>query len=596
MPTDQVIVFAVLVASLALFVWGRWRYDIVAVMALLALVVAGVVDGDDAFDGFGHPAVVTVAAVLVISRGLRNSGVVDLMSRLLSSVGNSWKLHNGILMTSVAVASAFMNNVGALALMMPVTLESADRQKTSPATLLMPLAFAAILGGMVTMIGTPPNVIIASIRVEAGASTVPFALFDFSPVGLSVAVVGVLFVTLVGWRLIPKERVGQASPQNLFRIGEYITEVLIDKESEWVGRSIHELEEYEDVEIVVVGLIRDKKRRLAPSRVTRFMAEDIVILRADPADLPALLDGSGLTLVSGFEAKTETLRSENVDVIEAVVPPDSPLVGRTLRSLHLRSDGGANLLAMARGGVAMRERLRNVKFRGGDVLLLQGDAPRLAEIATSEGLLPLAGRYLRIGKRRRPLTAIGLFAAGLLAAAMGWLPAAVALCLVVLTYVLLDYVSLKNIYQFVDWSIIVLLGAMIPVGEALQTTGGTQLLAGSLVNLADWLPPWAILTLLMVITMTLSDVINNAATAVIMAPIGVSIANQMQWSPDPFLMAVAVGASCAFLTPIGHQCNTLIMGPGGYRFGDYWRMGLPLEILIVVVSVPLIPVFWPLTG
>lgn len=596
MLTHQVIVLGVLVAALGLFVWGRWRYDVVAVMALLVLVFAGVVEGERAFSGFGHPAVITVAAVLVISRGLRNSGVVDMISEMLSLAGKRWALHNGMLMGSVAVASMFMNNVGALALMMPVTLESAEKQKRSPATLLMPLSFAAILGGMVTMIGTPPNIIIASIRGDTGLLAEPFALFDFAPVGLVVAGLGVVFVTTVGWRLIPKERVGQASPQKLFRIDEYITEVLIAKDSEWVGRSIDELERYKDTEIVVVGLIRNKKRRLAPSRVTRLLGEDIVILRADPADLPKLLDSSGLSLVSGFEAKTETLRSDKVDVIEAVVPPDSPLVGRTLRSVHLRSEGGVNLVAMARQGVAIRERLRKVRFRSGDVLLLQGEAPQLAEIAAAEGLLPLAARHLRIGKRRRPLIAVGLFAVALFAAAMGWLPAAIALIAVVLAYVLLDHVSLRNVYHFVDWPIIVLLATMIPVGEALQKTGGTDLLAGSLVTLSGWLPPWALLAVLMVVTMTLSDVINNAATAVIMAPIGVSIANQMQWSADPFLMAVAVGASCAFLTPIGHQCNTLIMGPGGYRFGDYWRMGLPLEILILVVSVPLILVVWPLNG
>jgi di/tricarboxylate transporter len=359
---------------------------------------------------------------------------------------------------------------------------------------------------------------------------------------------------------------------------------------------VHELEDYKDAEIVVVGIIRDKKRRLAPARVARFQAKDIVILRADPAELAVLIDTSDLSMVSGFRAETETLRSDKVDLIEAVVPPDSPLVGRTLRSLHLRSEGGVNLLAMARQGVATRQRLRNAKFRGGDVLLLQGEAQTLDEVATSVGLLPLARRHLRIGKRRRPLIAIGLFAAALSAAAMGWLPAAVVLCMVVLAYVQLDYVSVRNLYAFVDWSIIVLLAAMIPVGEALRQTGATDLLAGSMVGLTDWVPPWTVLAVVMVVTMTLSDVINNAATAVIMAPIGVSIARQMEWSADPFLMAVAVGASCAFLTPIGHQCNTLVMGPGGYRFGDYWRMGLPLEVLIVVVSVPSILAFWPLTA
>ena len=591
---EQLIVFAVLAIALGLFVWGRWRYDLVALLCLVALVLTGIVEGREAFAGMGHPAVITVAAVLVISQALRNAGVVEVLTRSLAPLGDKPWLHRSALLVLVALASAFMNNVGALALLMPVALESALKNGRSPALVLMPLSFAAILGGMMTMIGTPPNVIIAAIRDDVSGE--PFTLFQFAPVGAAVACVGVLFVSLVGWRLIPKERRGQASPDKLFKIEEYITEVRIPAKSDWIGRKVGDLEAIGDGDVVVAGLIRDGRRRLVLSLSTPFEAEDVIILRADPTELRTVVDKAKLELVGDFKAESETLRSDEVDLIEAVVPPGSRLEGRTLRSLRLQSESRTNLLAIARQGTSVRRRLQDVVFRGGDVLLLQGAASTLAEDAASVGLLPLAKRNLRIGKKGRPLVAIGVFGAALLIAAIGALPAPVALTVAVLVFVLLDYVSVRSLYDSVDWSVIVLLGAMLPVGSALESTGGTELLANSLLALTGSLPVWLQLALVLVLTMTLSDVINNAATAVVMAPLGVTLANQLGVNSDPFLMAVAVGASCAFLTPIGHQCNTLVLGPGGYRFGDYWRIGLPLEILIVLVSVPLILVFWPLAS
>ena len=587
--SDQAIVFAVLGGVLVLFGWGRFRYDVTALLALLALVLTGVVPGSEAFSGFGHPAVITVAAVLVISRGIRNAGVVDVISNRITSLSGHGSVQLGALCVVAAGLSAFINNVGALALLLPVAHEVSQKSDIPPSRILMPLSFAAILGGMMTMIGTPPNIIIASYRAEA--TGLPFGLFDFSWVGVPVAVVGVLFVSLLGWRFLPADRRGKPSPEDLFRIDDYVTEAAIPAESPWAGRTVAELEALADGEVTVISIVRNEKRNLAPSPPTRLREKDVLLLRSDPADLPRVIDGAKLEHGDAKPPAAE-LRSEDVGLMEAVVPPGSALVGRSPRSLRLRSAGGINLLAVARRGRPLAGRLRAVKFDAGDVLLLQGPADALPDRLAEEGLLPLARRHLRVGKRRRPIVAVGLFGGGLALAATGLLSAPVALVSVAVAFAVLDLVSVRAMYEAVDWPVIVLLGAMIPVGEALQSTGATDLLAGGLLHLTGSLStPW-LLVILIVITMTLSDVINNAATAVVMAPIAATVAERLGASADPFLMAVAIGASCAFLTPIGHQCNTLVMGPGGYRFGDYWRMGLPLEVLVVLVSLPALLRFW----
>ncbi len=590
MSGEEITVFLVLGLTLLLFIWGRWRYDLIALTALMTLVLAGVVPAGAAFSGFGHPAVITVAAVLVITLGLRNSGVVGMLSRQLEPFTGSHLSHLFALMFLVAFASAFMNNVGALALLMPVALESARKHGRQPALILMPMAFAAILGGMSTMIGTPPNIIVSTYREEALGTA--FGLFDFSPVGSMVALMGVIFVGLAGWRFLPKDRRGSAGTAAFFKIEDYITEVVIKEGSKWVDQRIADFEKRSEGEVLVVGLIRSRKRIASPRKGERLRVDDILILEADPSELEAIFSSADLQMVGDYKPEESDLRSNDVGLIEAVVQPGSELIGRTPMSLRFRGEFPINLLAIARQGKTIRRRLRKVQFRASDVLLLQGQADSLPEACVAVGLLPLAGRNLRVGRSQKPILAVGAFVAALILAALGILPAAVALTAVVLLYALTNIVTVRRMYEAVDWSIIVLLAAMLPVGEALQSSGGSERIAGLMEWFAGSLPDFAMLALLLIITMTLSDIINNAATVVLMAPIGLSLAERLEMNPDAFLMAVAVGASCAFLTPIGHQCNTLVLGPGGYQFRDYWRLGLPLEILIVLLSVPLIMMVW----
>jgi di/tricarboxylate transporter len=588
---DETLVFLTLGLALFLFVWGKFRHDIVALIALFVLVVAGVIQKSEAFSGFIHPAVVTVAAVLVISRGLTNSGLIDVIGSWILKAGKSPVIQVLVLTVVVAVASAFMNNVGALAILMPVALHLSRKSGTPPSSLLMPLAFGSLLGGMTTLIGTPPNVIIATFRADELGS--PFGMFDFGPVGLGVAAAGVAFVSLIGWRLLPKRR-GEASPETAFSIEDYITEVRVLKDSKLRGRAVAELPGLTDADVKVLGLIRSKRRIHAPDPEEVLKTHDVLILEAASDDLKTFVGCTGVKLVGGKQFRKDAIGSKEIAVVESVVRPNSPLVGNTAAGLAMRSRYGLNLLAVARQEKKFRQRIDNVKFEAGDVLLLQGRAAVINDAVTAMGCLPLAERGLKIGRPRQIILALGIFGAGIASVAAGVFPVQIAFPLVALLLVLSRVIGVREIYASVDWPVIVLLGAMIPVGRALESTGGAARIADRITAVGTELPAWAILAVVLVVTMFLSDVINNAATVVLMAPIGIGIARTLGVSVDPFLMAIAVGASCAFLTPIGHQSNTLVMGPGGYKFSDYWKVGLPLEIIIVLVGIPLILHFWPL--
>ena len=583
-----VIIFVVLGLAFILFATGKWRYDLVALMALLLVVVAGIVPADEAFLGFGHPAVVTVAAVLIASRGLTNSGIVDMIVREISRVGGYFTLQMSALTGLVAAASAFMNNVGALALMMPVAVKMARLKERSPSLLLMPLAFGSLLGGLVTLIGTPPNIIIATFRGEITGE--PFRMFDFSPVGLGLALVGLLFISLIGWRLIPLRK-GQASREDLFQIKDYITEVRVPEDSKLAGKFLQELGSVTEAEVLVVGVIRQTQKLQAPSSLEIVKPGDILVVKADADDLKALVDAAGLELVGSEELEEE---EREINMAEAVVMADSTLVGRTARSLNLRWRFGINLLAVARQGARLQVRLGNIKLAAGDVLLVQGRADNLEEVLSSLGCVPLGEREVRIGQPRRAFLGVAIFGGAIISAAFNLLPVQIALTTAAVLMILLGLLTLREAYESINWPVIILLGAMIPVGQALEATGGAELIASLLLRVSGELSPALTLTVIMAGTMLLSDVVNNAAAAVLMAPIALNVAWGLGASTDSFLMAVAVGASCTFLTPIGHQSNTLVMGPGGYRFGDYWRMGLPLDIIILLVAVPLIMHFWPL--
>ena len=591
--TDQNILFILLFFVFVFLIWGRWRYDLVAFSALLVAAATGVVPANEIFSGFGHPAVVVVALVLIVSRGLSNSGVIELLSRYIVDSSRKLGTHIGVMAGFAAGLSAIMNNVAALALLMPLDMQAALKANRSPALTLMPLSFASILGGMITLIGTPPNIVIAEYRGSVLGE--PYRMFDFAPVGLAVAIVGVAYVALIGWRLIPVARGKQNTARDLLKLGDYLAEVKVSEESTAIGQKVRDLDEIvEEHEVEIVGLIRRGERQPGMARRVEIRKNDILVLKASPAGIEALVGALGLQYARKNGTEGEVFGTDDSSLLEVVVPQGARIDGRSARSLRLMYRHGVTLLGVSRQGKQFTKRVQELEIQAGDILLLLGDNERLEDIANWLGCLPLAGRGLQVLKRKKAGLALLIFGSAVLLASIGVLYLPVALGFAVVLMVLTGILPLRQIYESVEWSVIVLLGSMIPIGMALEASGGTGLIASGIVNAAADLSPAWVLVILMVITMTLSDVMNNVATAVIAAPIAVSIANTLGVSPDPFLMSVAVAASCAFLTPIGHKNNTLIMGPGGYRFSDYWRMGLPLEILVIMIGVPMILWVWPL--
>jgi di/tricarboxylate transporter len=592
MTLEQWIIFGTLLHTLILFITGRWRYDVVALLALLIVTLTGLLPVEQAFVGFSNPAVITVAAVLVLSRGLQNSGIVGIIGDLLAQLKGGVVVQLAALTSFVALLSAFMNNVGALALLLPVVLQIARSKKIPASYLLMPLAFASLLGGMTTLIGTPPNIIAASFRESTGAQ--PFGMFDFSSVGVGVAVAGILFITFIGWRLIPVRK-SKSNNDGLFDVENYITEVRIPEKSPLSGKRLYEVTEFSKTQALVIGLVRGSERRMEPSAHTKLLSGDVLIVSAEAENIKKLVQTTGLDLVPDKKIQQADLDSDEVTLLEAVIMPNSIMIGGTPRTLNLRGSYGVNLLAISRQGKLLRQRLDSVRFQNGDVLLLQSHVETIKEVVERLGCLPLAQRDLRLATPKGQMfLALGIFASALLASAIGLIPVQIAFTAAVLLMIVTRIVNLREAYESVDWPIIILLGAMIPVGAALETTGGAQLIADGILKISNQFPPAFALIVLLVATMFLSDLVNNAAAVVLMAPIAIRTAQGMDSSIDPFLMAITIGASCAFLTPIGHQSNTLVMGPGGYKFGDYWRMGLVLEVIVLVVAIPLILIFWPL--
>jgi di/tricarboxylate transporter len=608
MTQAQTLILLILLLTMGMFLWGRWRHDMVAAGALLACVVLGLVDPADAFAGFGHPAVITVACVLVLSRGLQTSGAVDVLARHLLPAAAGPVLSLAALVGLGALLSGFMNNVGAMALLMPVAVQLAGRLDLPPGRVLMPLAFGTILGGMTTMIGTPPNLVVAGFRAQTGAGS--FAMFDFTPIGLAVAVTGVLFIVLVGWRLVPvRKRAGMEE----FETGAYITEVRLAEESKAVGMTLRAVEAaLEEADAQVLGLVRNEVRMHAPQAWRKVQAGDILIIEAEVEALASALSSLGLGLeeaVTSDEAEAAaaddrapanrdqddaSAPADEIVLQELVVRPGSALSARSASELMLRTRYGLNLLAVSREGARSMTRLRTMRIQPGDLLLMQGPEEALAEFAADYGCVPLAARELRLPDRRQAISAAAIMLLAVAGAASGLLPAAVSFALGVLASMVFGSVPPRTVYQAIDWPVVVLLGALLPVAGAMEATGTADLIARLLLDHLAQGEAVVGLALILVVTMFLSDLMNNAATAAVMCPIAIGSAQSLGVSADTFLMAVAIGASCAFLTPIGHQNNTLILGPGGFRFGDYWRLGLPLEILVVAVSLPLLLLVWPL--
>jgi di/tricarboxylate transporter len=589
MTTQQIAAFAVLAGMMALFIWGRLRYDLVAILALLASIVIGTVSPKQAFSGFSDDIVIIVASALVVSAAVERSGVIEVLLRRASARITSVRGELLLLVSSVTLLSAMVKNIGALTMLMPAAFKMAKKSDASPSVFLMPMAFGSLLGGLITLVGTSPNIIVSRVREDMVGE--PFRMFDYTPVGLSLALIGIVFLRF-GYRLLPRDRRAATTMGEALNIDGYTTEAAVAVGSVLIGKRVADILQSAESPVHVAGWSRGGTRQALGSR-KRLKVGDIVMLTGEPDALEQAIATQGLTLEGQHRAAVADTPAADVGVIEAVVTMGSLLDGKTAGTLGLHERFGVNLLAVARSGKRLTARLGDIRLMAGDVLVLQGPLQYLPAQLAELGCLPLAERSLRLGNVRRGLLPIGILAAAMLLTAVGMVPVAIAFFGAAALVMLTGALPVREAYDHVEWPILVMLGALIPVSEALQTSGGTQLIATWLSHVAAQLPAWGAIALIMVSAMAVTPFLNNAATVLVMAPIAASFATDLHLRPDAFLMAVAIGAGCDFLTPIGHQCNTLVMGPGGYRFGDYARLGAPLSLIVILAGVPLILLFWP---
>jgi di/tricarboxylate transporter len=597
MTLDQALAFGLMGTTIALFLWGRFAYDAVALAALLAGILLGVIPLESAFAGFSDDVVVIVAAALIISHAVARSGAAETILQPLTPHLRTVAVQVPVLVGVTMLLAMVTKNVGALAIMMPVAMQLARRTGTPPAALLMPMAFAAMTGGVVTLVGTSPNIIMSRVREDLMGQ--PFSMFDYTPVGLGICLVALLFLA-VGWRLLPGGRRGTASMGEAFTIGQYTVEAHMPAGGAKPGLTVKEVEALSEGEVGISAILAPGKEPAKPETPTpeRTLAPgEGVLLRGEAEELERLVARAGLVLPGDGPVDDDPERTDDdLDVVEGVITGESPLVGRSAASLTLRSDHGVSLLAVSRRGEQrIRDSLSQLRLRGGDVVLLRGLAAHMPAKLGELRVLPLAERAVTLGRRNRSWIPLAVLVVAMALVAMGVLKVAVAFFGAVVALLALRVMTTREAYAALDWPVLVLLAALIPVSGAIQHTGGTDLLAGWMTNAVQGMPGILALGATMLLAMAVTPFLNNAATVLVMGPIAATLAGKLGLSPDPFLMAVALGAASDFLTPIGHQCNTLVMGPGGYRFGDYARLGLPLSILVLLAGVPLVAFFWPLT-
>ena len=590
MPLNQIEAFAIVGAMLALFVWDRIRYDLVAALALLAALLTGIIPAAKAFEGFSNQVIIIIASVLVVSRAIARSGVIDAVLRRWMQRITSPSAQIGILSGCVTFLSAFMKNVGTLGIFIPIAIQTAGRSKRSASIYLMPLAFGSLIGGTITLIGTSPNLLISTVRQEIEGK--PFQLFDFVPVGLPLSILALGFLAF-GWRLIP-QRTGQRPAEDAFDVDRYTSELLIAKGSPLVGQTVSALEALGEGDLTVAAVIRGGRQRAMPPAHWEFVAGDLVAVQADPALLKKLADEAKLEVAGAERLDASERQKDDVIVVEAVVTDGSLLIDRTATGLHLRQRFDVNLLAVSRAGERLGARLHRLRFKSGDVVALQGWEQDLPTILAELGCLPLADRRLTLGQKRTGIWSLLILVAAMILVAVNIIPVVTAFFGSAVLVVLFRQITLKDAYDAIEWPVIIMLGCLIPVGEALKETGGTEHLSHALSAAAQFIPAWATLGLVLATAMLVTPLLHHAAAVLVLGPVAASVAHNLGYQPDAFLMAVALGCSCDFLTPIGHQNNTLVMGPGGYRFSDYWHLGLPLSILVLLVGTPLILMVWPL--
>ena len=585
---DQIIILGLLILMVGLFIWGRWRYDAISLGVLSVFVLLGYIQPEEAFKGFSHPAVITVALVLLISKGLERSGFISVIGRKLQAYANSEIQFMISITFFAAILSSFMNNIGAMAMLLPITLGICQKMNWNPSKFLIPLSFASILGGMNTKIGTPPNIIISEFRNDFADKD--FAFFDFAFAGVPVSILGILFISLIGWRLIKKRPINSEN-NPLIELEDYLVEMVITENSKLIEKRALDFRQELDTDTALMGQIDENGKKIEIHGNQKLYEGQILIMKINPDMVADIQQEFGLDI----DSENDLTSIEDLGGIEAIIVPKSRLIGRKYQYFKRLIGRDLSLLGLWRRGLKFRFRLSNEIFKVGDVLLIanRGEKNNISEKLELAGLMPLWQREFDVARDPTKIfIAFGLFAICLLLVIFNYVPIVVAFLICVIGFVSSKLLTGEGVYRHIDWPVVILLAAMIPIGNTLISYGITDSVSSYLAGLSSAVDYVWLVVLIMIITMFLSDIINNAATAVIMAPLAVSLADKINQPIEPFLMSVAIGASCAFLSPIGHQCNTLVMAPGNYKFGDYWKVGLPLEILIILISVPAIIFYW----
>jgi di/tricarboxylate transporter len=591
MTLDQILSIGVIAAMMAAFVWGRFRYDLVAAGSLLVALALGVVPYEDAFSGFSNDIVIIVGSALLVSAGVARSGIMEFTIQRYAPSVTSVRAQLALLVIVVTVLSAFVKNIGALAIMIPIAFQFARRSGASPSVFLMPMAFGSLLGGLMTLVGTSPNIVVSQLRDDITGQA--FRMFDFMPVGAALAAVGTIFLVLF-YRLVPPRQRENVSMNEAIDIKNYMAEGKVVEGSTVLGKTVGELLKMSDGSAIVTSIVRSRDVRITPLPDAVLREGDILLMEGAPEALDRLVAQAKLSLTDQRKPASKQGAAEEVDAIEAVIGEHSILIGWSAQRLALYDRFNVNLLAVSRKGERLTQRLGAITLRLGDVIVLQGNRRALPEILRDLGLLPLAERPILLGTVRRGIVPVLILAGAMGSTALGLLPVQIAFFTAAVAMILFKVIPTREIYSAVDGPILVMLATLIPVSDSLRSTGATDVIAGWLASVGSTLPAYGALGLILVVAMAITPFLNNAATVLVMAPIAAGFAASLDFRPEAFLMAVAIGAGCDFLTPIGHQCNTLVMGPGGYKFSDYPRLGLPLSFIVVLVAVPMLMLVWPL--
>ncbi len=587
MPVDAIIVLAILVGAVALFVSEKYPIDFVALLVLGVLLALGLVTPEEGISGFSNPATVTVGAMFVLSAGLQKTGATAVIGRLMVRFGRSYFTALVVIMGTIGVMSAFINNTAAVAVFIPLVMIVATRRKIAASRLLIPLSYASQFGGVCTLIGTSTNLLVSSISAQAGYGA--FSMFEFSRLGLILFTAGVLFFLLFGRWLLPERKAQELAVT--YQLGEYITELRVGATSSLIGKSVEESRLGEEHDVTVLRLLHVAKAVYAPLRQV-LEPGDVLLVRGRVRELMRLRDSAKLELNVEFKLRDETLQSEDVRVVQALIAPESELIGQTLKEIDFRNRYKALVLAIQRRGETIRDKLNTVRLGLGDALLIQAHEKDIKSLRNDENFIVLdevaEGAVLR---HKAPLV-IGILAAVVGLAAFNVLPILVTALLGCLAMVLTRCLRLDEAYHAINWQVIFLLAGILPLGIAMQKSGAAGLIAGNAVDMVGGLGPVAALAVVYLMTSVMTDTMSNNAAAVLLAPIAISTAEQIGISPRPLLMAITFAASTGFSTPVGYQTNTMIYNPGGYKYTDFLRTGVPLSILFWILSVIFIPRFW----